>query len=285
MRMKMNCPLKLACFLGAALCTQNQLFAADHGHLNAGALGTNQDYQLIWANGADFAASFGYLKTLDYASAGTYRGYFQQNITLAALPRAPANAGPDPAAAALGSFLRAKMACLEAPLGGQFAFWETGATNPTISLGAGETTTNTWALSQNDGSPGSDPYGHIHGRRFTATKPGLYQVTFQVIDTSTNGSGGGPIHTASAELPVWFQAGVTVVSVEPDYEEGHVHLRFGARLGYTWQVEASGALGAPADWQPVGNPITGDDVFIQTIVEGNPGPQRLYRVKGTPTVP
>jgi len=170
-------------------------------------------------------------------------------------------------------------------LGGQFAFWDTGATNPTISLGAGETATNTWALSQNNGSPGSDPYGHIHGRRLTATKPGLYKVTFQVIDTSTNGSGGGPIHTASAELPVWFQAGVTVVSVEPDYGKGQVQLRFGARLGYTWQVEASDALGAPADWQPVGNAITGDDALIQTIVEGDPGPQRLYRMKGTPIVP
>ena len=283
--MKMNCPLKLACLLGAALCTQTTLPAADHGHLNAGALGTNQDDQLIWANGADFAAPFGYLKTLDYTNAGTYRGYFQQNITLTALPRTPANAGPDPAAAALGSFLRAKMACLETPLGGQFAFWDTGATNPTISLGAGETATNTWALSQNNGSPGSDPYGHIHGRRFTATKPGLYKVTFQVIDTSTNGSGGGPIHTASAELPVWFQAGVTVVSVEPDYGKGQVQLRFGARLGYTWQVEASDALGAPADWQPVGNAITGDDALIQTIIEGDPGPQRLYRMKGTPIVP
>lgn len=275
---------KLASGLGLALSAQIG-YAAVHGHLNAGALGTNQNDQLIWANGADFIASAGYVKTLDYTNAGRYAGYFQQSITLTGLPRTAANAGPDPAAAALGAFLRAKIACVEAPAGGLFAFWENGATSPTISLGAGETTTNTWAISQNDGSPGSDPYGHVHERRFTASKPGLYKITFQAFDTSTNGLNGGPIHTPSVELPIWFQAGVNVVSVEPDYEEGHVHVRFGGRLGFSWQVESSEFLGPQADWQPAGNPIVGDDVFIQTIHEVEPGTQRFYRVNGTHILP
>ena len=271
--------------LGLALLACSQLPAADHGHLNAGAAGTNQNDRLIWANGSDFIATAGYVKTMDYTNGGTYRGYFQQNITLTALPQTPANAGPDPQAAALGSFIRARMSCLEAPVGGAFAFWDTGATSPAISLGAGATSTNQWALSQNNGSPGSDPYGHIHGRRFTATRAGLYLVTFQAIDTSTNGAGGGPIHTPSESLPVWFQAGINVVSVEPDFEEGHVHVRFGARLGYSWQLESSDTLGPSADWQPAGRPMVGDDVFIQTIHEGDPGQLRFYRVQGTPVVP
>ena len=232
-----------------------------------------------------FNASFGYVKTLDLATSGTYLGYYAQNITLTALPTTAAHAGPDPQAPAPGSFIRARMACVEAPSGGRFAFWDTGATNPTISLVAGESATNTWALSQNDGSPGSDPYGHVHGRRFTATVPGVYKVTFQAIDTSTNGAGGGPIHTPSAELPVYFQAGVNVVEVEPDHEEGHVHVRFGGRLGYLWQVEASTDLGPSAIWLPAGNPVVGDDVFIETIHEGDPGVQRFYRVKGTHILP
>ena len=283
--MKIHSYLKLAPTLGLALLVQPHLHAADHGHLNAGALGTNQNDRLIWANGGDFIASLGYVKTLDYASTGKYAGYFQQNITLTALPRTAAHAGPDPAAPAPGSFIKARLACVEAPAGGAFAFWENGATSPTISLGAGETTTNLWSLSQGDGSPGSDPYGHIHGRRFTATRPGLYQVIFQAFDTSTNGAGGGPVHTPSAELPVWFQAGITVVEVEPDYEEGHVHVHFGARLGYLWQVEASTNLGPAAVWLPAGNPIVGDDVFIETVHEGAPGIKRFYRVKGAPIVP
>jgi hypothetical protein len=283
--MKTYRPVILALFSGAALCTPTQLRAADHGHLNAGALGTSQNDQLIWANGADYIASSGYVKTLDFTNGGTYRGYFQQNITLTALPRTAANAGPAPQAPALGSFIRAKMTCLEAPPGARFGFWDTGALSPTISLAAGEAATNTWAVSGSDGSPGSDPYGHIHGRRFTATKAGLYLVSFQAIDTSTNGTGGGPIHSPSAELPVWFQAGVNVVSIEPDFEEGHVHIRFGGRLGFTWQVEASDLLGPQADWKPAGTPIVGDDVFIQTIHEGDPGRYRYYRVQGTPIAP
>ena len=140
-------------------------------------------------------------------------------------------------------------------------------------------------MSQNNGSPGSDPYGHIHGRRFTATTPGVYKVTLQAVDTSTNGTSGGPIHRPSEELPVCFQAGVNVVEVEPDFEEGHVHVHFGGRRGYTWQVESTEFLGEKADWQPAGNPIVGDDVFIQTIHEGDPGMQRFYRVKCTPIIP
>lgn len=277
--------IKTALAFGLALALKSQLLAADHAHINAGAVSTNRGAQLIWANGADFVASSGYVKTLDYTNAGVYTGYFQQNITLTALPATAANAGPDPQTPALGSFIRAKMTCLEAPSGGQFAFWDTGATQPSISLGAAQSSTNMWALSQNDGSPGSDPYGHIHGRRFTATRPGIYKVTFQAIDTSTNGIGGGPIHTPSVELPVWFQAGVNMVSVEPDFEEGHVHVRFGARLGYSWQVQSSPLLGPQANWQPAGNPITGDDVFIQMIHQGDPGTNRFYRVTATPIIP
>ena len=283
--MKTRSYLKLAPILGLSLLVQPHLHAADHGHLNAGAAGTNQNDQLIWANAGDFIATAGYVKTLDYTNSGRYQGYYQQNITLTALPTTAAHAGPDPQAPAPGSFIRAKMACVEAPPGGRFAFWETGATTPTLSLAAGESATNTWVLSQSDGSPGSDPYGHVHGRRFTATVPGVYKVTFQAFDTSTNGAGGGPVHTPSVELPVYFQAGVNVVEVEPDYEEGHVHVRFGARLGYLWQVEASTDLGPSAVWLPVGNPVVGDDVFIETIHEGEPGVQRFYRVKGTPILP
>ena len=152
--MKLTSLKQLTLALGLAL-TATTSNAADHGHLNAGALGTNQNDQLIWANGADFLASSGYVKTLDYTNAGRYAGYFQQNITLTALPQTAANAGPDPAAAAPGSFIKTRLACLEAPLGGAFAFWENGATSPTLSVQAGETATNLYSLSQNNGSAGS----------------------------------------------------------------------------------------------------------------------------------
>jgi len=49
-----------------------------------------------------------------------------------------------------------------------------------------------------------------------------YKIGFAAFDTSTNGAIVGPIHTATEELPVWFQAGVNIQSVTPDYSEGQV---------------------------------------------------------------
>jgi hypothetical protein len=108
------------------------------------------------------------------------------------------------------------MRLISGPAGGHFALWETNSTaitGPAIVLAPGESATNLFRLSQTDGSPTADPFGHIHNRRFSATRPGVYQVGFQAIDASTNGVAGGPIHIPSVVLPVWFQAGVNVASV------------------------------------------------------------------------
>lgn len=78
---------------------------------------------------------------------------------------------------------------------------------------------------------------------------------------------------------------MNIQSVEPDYEEGHVHVRFGATAGFSWQMEAINSLGTQADWQPAGTPFTGNDYLIELIHEGSPGEQRFYRVKGTPVTP
>jgi hypothetical protein len=256
---------------------------AQHGHLNAGAQSTNQNAQLIWDNAADFIATSGYVKTLHYTNAGRFAGYYEGNITLTALPATAAHAGPHPAAAALGSYLQFSIACLEGPSGGAFGFWDESSTNPSVSLSPGQTSTNLWRLSQSDGSPASDPYGHIHGRRFTATQPGIYKIGFTAFDTSTNGTGSGPIHTPSPELPVWFQAGVSIRNIEPDVD--HTHVRFGAVAGLNWQVEASMSLATNAVWTPIGGPIAGDDHFKEVEDDTSVAGQRFYRVKGTPVTP
>jgi hypothetical protein len=105
--------------------------------------------------------------------------------------------GPVPGAPALGALIFAQIVSVEGPVGGAFAFWDTGATSPTISVPVGSANTNLHRISENDGSPGSDPYGHIHGQQLTATRPGLYTVAFRAFDLSTNGAGGGPIHLPS----------------------------------------------------------------------------------------
>jgi hypothetical protein len=275
---------KLALALGLALSSPLPLLA-QHAHLNAGAAGKNQNSQVIWDNAADFIASSSYIKTLDYTNSGKYAGYYQGGITPTALPATAANAGPDPAASALGSQLQFHLSCLEGPAGGTFGFWEAGATSPSLSLRPGDSSTNLWRLSESDGSPGLDPFGHIHGRRFTATKAGIYKIGFTALDTCTNGVGGGPIHTPSEELPIWFQAGVNIQSIEPDYEEGHVHLQFGATAGFSWQLEASTNLGPEQLWLPAGNAVIGADVLVKMLHDVPPGERRFYRVTGTPITP
>src|SRR5262245_42533351 len=182
----------LALILGAS-----PVAAQDHGHLRIAANSTNQGAQLYFYNGADFASTSRYVKTLVFTNAGRYANYFQQNITFTVQAATSAYGGPEPDAPAFGSYMRARIFSVAGPEGGVFAFWESGATTPTISLGSGQTGTNSYNVTQTDGSPSADPFGHIHGRRFTATKPGIYTVAFQAFDASTNGAQGGPIHTPS----------------------------------------------------------------------------------------
>ncbi|HEX5218382.1 MAG TPA: hypothetical protein VFZ59_02345 [Verrucomicrobiae bacterium] len=253
--------------------------AQDHGHISIGSAGVNQNDPLIFENRDSFDTTANYVKTLTFATAGAYAGYFQGNITITGLAATPERSGPEPNAAALGSRLFVQLVSVEGPEGGTFAFWESGATSPTISLASGNSGTNTWRVSENDGSPGSDPYGHIHGRRFTATRPGIYTVSFCAFDFSTNGLGGGPIHSPSSVMKVYFQAGVNLKSVEPGATGTRVV--FSAPVGQDWVVEASSSPDAGAIWTEVGAPIAGDDYFHEVIDnEVVPGP-RFYRARGT----
>lgn len=255
--------------------------AQDHGHVNVGAVSTNAGSALLWENGADFISSSGYVKTLTATNAGKYAGYYQGNITLTVLAQTPAYGGPMAGAPALGSLVFVRMSVLSAPPGGRFGFWDTNttaATGPSLALGAGEVATNLIRVTQESGLPGADPFGHIHGRRFSATQPGFYQVGFQAFDLSTNGPGGGPIHTPGPVLPVWFQAGLCLQSAVPLPSAGGVRVRFGAPLGASLQLEYIPALGA-TNWLPVGPVVIGQDYLIDVIDAAPVRQERCYRLR------
>jgi hypothetical protein len=190
----------------AALLLAGGSALAQHGHLNAGATGQNQNDQLVWANGAAFAAGSGYVQNMAFADSGRYAGLFNSGPTFTALSLTNAG-GP-----AAGSFLTAEIVSVIGPAGGQFAFWESedlgGGSSPLFSiLTGGVGLSHRFALSDASlgaGIAGQDPFGHIHGRRFTTTAEGLYTVGFRVFDTSVNGAGGGPIHLPSEVLYVNF---------------------------------------------------------------------------------
>lgn len=183
---------------------------AQHGHLNAGAAGKNQGDALVFANGGIFASSSGYVKQLDYASSGVYAGFYQGGITLTALATTVDNGGPVPGAAADGSFIQFRMELVDAPAGSSFQFWEGEATSPTFSLTPGSGMSQLIPLSDASIGAGSslasDPFGHLHGRRFTADQLGMYSVKFTLYDTTTLGEAGGSIHAASDPLTITFNA-------------------------------------------------------------------------------
>jgi hypothetical protein len=92
-------------------------FAQDHGHFYVGAVGTNQNDQLVITNAADFATNTGYVKTLLYTNAGAYAGYYQGNITFEAKSALDVFGDPASGSAARGSWIYAQITSVEGPAG------------------------------------------------------------------------------------------------------------------------------------------------------------------------
>jgi hypothetical protein len=259
------------------LCLKPTLFAQDHGHLQIAARAPIEGAQLYFYNGLDFRTNSYYVKTLDYTNSGRYSGYYQGNITLTVQATTPPFGGPETDAPALGAYVRANIAAVEGPPGGAFGFWEAGAISPTINVAVGTTNAASFNVTQTDGSPGSDPFGHIHGRRMSASKAGIYVVTFRAFDASTNGIGGGPIHTPSDPIRVYFEAGVNIASIEAD--DDHTQIRFGCPVGANWQIEATDALIPNAVWDSIGSPLVGSDYFVEVREERAVNANRFYRIR------
>lgn len=252
---------------------------AQHGHLNAGAVIPEAGAQLLWANGDLFATNSGYVQPMTLSTNGVYAGYYNSGPTMTALPTSPDNGGPVPFAAAQGSFINAQLTLISAPEGGHFGFWDTGATAPTYSLGVGDST-SLIALSDETlgaGNLGADPYGHIHGRRFSGTKKGAYIVGMQLIATDDHGPGAEPIHTPSEVLYVTFAA----VPLQP-LLSAPVWLtnRFAMRLSgesnqnYTIQVSTNASSTNWTSLYVTNNPATNTFMVIDPAATGK---QRFYR--------
>ena len=252
-------------------------------HIYAGALGVNQNDRLQFSNGAAFDAaqtrySLPQLLRTNGLNAGFYRG---DVLTFSALAATIPNGGPIAGAAALGARLAVQVVSVEGPSGGSFAFWEGDGESDlgevTFSVPVGTTNgTNALLISENNSEPGADPYGHIHGREFTASAPGTYIVGFRAIDTSTNGPGGGPIHAPSNILPVRFQAGMRIETVQ--HFTNRVTVSFRSPPAISNLVEASQSPSS-GPWLPVAAPVRGNNT-LQTVTDTNAtaGP-RFYRLR------
>ena len=251
---------------------------AQHYHVNAGAVALETSSKLLFVNGAEFATNSGFfvrMPTNNPAFAGEYTG----GISLTALSADPL--APEPGHALPGAYLEVVVESVEGPAGGAISFWQRPEGEPesrrvfSVSNGTAGGT-NRFNLSESDGSPGSDPFGHIHGRNFSASEPGLYRVGLRIIDTSVNGPNGGPLHEASDLFYLWFQAGVLLQPIL--VEDGTGSIIYPAVAGQTWQLESTETLGTI--WQPLGEAVAGDDRF--RTVEVSPIGMRFYRLRGSP---
>ncbi len=272
-------------------------------HLYAGALGTNQNNKLYVYNGYQFDANltnyaFPQILRTNGLNAGYYRGEASQ-ITFAALGATsdnPEQQGPifftnlvgvpfyNPA---VGSRIAAQVVSLSGPAGGSLQFWEAAGeqsgSTVTFSTPVGTTAgTNYFIVSENDGSPGSDPYGHIHYRAFTTTVPGIYVVGLRLIDLSTNGLNGGPIHAPSDILPLRLQAGLRIEQFQRF--TNRVTLSFRSPYAISNILEAADSL-SPTSWQTVGTGLFGLG-NLQSLSDTNiSNPARFYRLRQLNNLP
>lgn len=279
--------MKLGKIAAVLLWTTSACFA-QHGHLNVGAVGKSQGDQLNFNNGMDFIAASRYVKTLDYATTGKYSNYFNGSISLTAMHSVNGLGEPVAGSTAPGSLIRVQLVRVSGPGGGAFALWDDAVStnSPALEVPAGTVGgTSGYMLSDTAigaGRPGADPFGHIHGRRFTATSPGVYKVGFKAQDISTNGSGGGPIHADSEVLDVFFQAGYNLTTVIRTGTTARVTVGTATNFLFTLQASTNPTL--VNNWSNVAT-LNGTDYF-ETFMDTNAGAfQRLYRLNVVPVVP
>jgi hypothetical protein len=144
--------------------------------------------------------------------------------------------------------------------------------------------TNLVHVSESDGSPGSDPYGHIHGRVYSVTRPGYYRATWQFVDSSTNGAGGGPVDLPSSAFSTQFQAGLAIDSITLGTNGVNILIAAPSLLPdsagpgtapASYALESAPSVNGP--WQEVGDVIIGDDL-MHTLTVPMHGESQFFRL-------
>jgi hypothetical protein len=271
---------------GAAILLCSAAAFAQHQHINAGAVG-GAGSQLYFVNGSNFNTNSGYVLELTPATNGPFAGLYHGSISFTALPATIFAGGPAFGHAQPGAYIELKMVSVTGP-SGVFGFWledeDLGTAEKIFEMPAGTTDgTSMFNLSESDGAPDSDPYGHVHGRAFTLSEKGLYTVGFQLVDTSANGAGGGPVHQPSDIFYMYFRAGAPELAIHSIVYATNVVTVYAETVATsTYQLERATALVVgDTVWIPLGEPVSGqgglhgfEDSDVNT-------PHRFYRLRIT----
>lgn len=193
-----------------------------------------------------------------------------------------------------GAYIWMEIVSVSGPPGASFGLWEENHSfsndTPTISFAANQPTGNyQFPLSEGFDDAGEDPLGHIHGRSWTADKPGDYLVSFRLVDRSTSGPNGGPWHAPSPVHVFRFRAGPSFQPTGTLISGTGYVLTWPSQLGIWTQdsppqtgivfsIERSTAL-APTSWQNIGN-VTGTTSDTATFTDtAPPAGKAFYRLK------
>lgn len=270
----------------------NMPVIAQHAHIYAGAVSQTPGAPLWFQNGYlwDTNSNGGYTQSpaciyLQNNIPDLYPGLYQTATTFSALPATIFNAGPSPYAAALGAYIELSFVSLQGPAGGSLTIWNEidDPTHPSVMLSIPVGTTNgmnRYNLSEGDPSdPSADPYGHIHGRRFTLNKSGLYTVGLQLVDTSNNGPNGGPIQSPSAIAYFYLQAGLCLSNFSRT--NNTTVARFGL-AGFTDYVLESSPTVNGMNWAVVANIFGASHSELRWVMDTNAtAPTRFHRIRKT----
>jgi hypothetical protein len=254
-------------------------------HINAGAQAQAVGSPLVFSKGDVYEAASGWMVPLRYSTEGPYAGWFHNEIVFGALPATPGFGGPYPESALPGTKIYLEVTHVEGPAGGVFTFWQTRSNTPSFRVPVGTTDgTNHWKLTDGSGRPGTDPYGHRHGRRFAVNLPGLYTVGFTLRDLGTNGPAGGPIHAASAPYLMRFLARPEPFTPPPvlgrsTLVDGNLSFRLVSEPNQPHALEASDDLVA---WRTLTRFDTTNSVQILFQPAANVAPARFFRVSRIP---
>ena len=262
---------------------------AQHVHIYAGALEQTPGAPLFFQNADVWGTNSygGYTQSpacmyLESNIPLLYPGLYQTATTFVSLPATIFNGGPSAYAASFGTYIELKFVSLQGPAGGVLTVWSEidDPQNPAVlfSMPAGAANgTNRYNLSEGDANdPSADPYGHIHGRRFTLNKPGLYILGLQLVDTSNNGPAGGPVQTPSEITYFYMQAGLFLNDISRS--NNVTTARFGLPGFTNFVFEASPTPGG-TNWATVANIAGSDHSELRWVTETNTAPKRFYRIR------
>ena len=186
-----------------------------------------------------------------------------------------------------GAFIWAEITAVTGPAGARFGFWDVGRSishdTPDVALTTNETTGNpAFRISGGNDGIEQDPQGHIHGRAWTADKPGDYFVSFRFVDRSTSGPGGGPWHAPSEIFVFHFKAGPDFQPVGTRTAGGGFQLSWASRMGI-WEPFQTGVVfqilrgsGLPGDdWTVIGS-VTGTTAATVSFTDPSPPPGKAF---------